>query len=510
MTADLSWNFETPEALAAFASRLAPFARLPDFIALVGEMGAGKTVFAGGLLKGLGVTGDITSPTYGIVHEYTGQGLRRICHCDFYRLKPGQEEDIGLDEMLASATVVAEWPDAIALAPQHGLTVEIEANGDTRRVRFIPSADWAARAQRFASAERFLHNAGWADAPCIAVMGDASNRTFSRLQRGPETRFLVDWPIRDDGPAVYNGRSYSTIAKLARDGRHFARMSTWLNEHSGVSAPEVHATSDDEGFYLVEDLGDGLFATLISKGARPEPLYTLAVDGLIAIRVAYRQGARDGSPSSEWQPSVLDGNAFAIELSLLLDWYAPFAQREVSGEARGRFKALWDEQYAWLDTQPRSLALRDYHSPNLLDIEGRDGLKRLGVIDFQDAVLTHPAYDLVSLLQDARLTIDPSLERSLLARYCDAWQRYDPAFDRDAFARAYAILGAQRNSKILGIFARLANRDGKRGYLQHIPRLQTYLMRNLDHPSLHPLCDWYRANLPINLPHAARVSADAV
>ncbi len=164
------------------------------------------------------------------------------------------------------------------------------------------------------------------------------------------------------------------------------------------------------------------------------------------------------------------------------------------GLSRSFFEA-WSPFLDWLEGQPKELALRDYHSPNLLLCAERDGLARLGVIDFQDAVLAHPAYDLVSLLQDARLEVPVETERLLYARYCEGAAEQDAGFDPASFAKAYAILGAQRNTKIIGIFARLSMRDGKHGYLAHLPRIERYLHRGLAHPDLKPLRAWYEANL---------------
>ena len=164
-------------------------------------------------------------------------------------------------------------------------------------------------------------------------------------------------------------------------------------------------------------------------------------------------------------------------------------------ELAASFFEAWSPFLDWLDTQPKDLVLRDYHSPNLLLREGRSGLQRLGVIDFQDALWGHPAYDLVSLLQDARLEVSEKSERALFERYCNGAAKADPGFGRDAFAKAYAILGAQRNTKIAGIFARLSMRDGKHGYLAHLPRIARYLFRNLAHPDLKPLDAWYEAHL---------------
>ena len=140
--------------------------------------------------------------------------------------------------------------------------------------------------------------------------------------------------------------------------------------------------------------------------------------------------------------------------------------------------------------------LRDYHSPNLMWLPEREGIRRVGILDFQDALSGPLAYDLVSLLQDARLDVPEALEREQLARYCAARGAQSQQFSSDQFVALYATLGAQRNSKILGIFARLAKRDGKRGYLAHIPRVARYLERDLAHPALAELRRFYARELP--------------
>ena len=162
---------------------------------------------------------------------------------------------------------------------------------------------------------------------------------------------------------------------------------------------------------------------------------------------------------------------------------------------RAEFVALWADIFAQLAKMPPAWVLRDYHSPNLLWLPEREGIARVGVIDFQDAMRGPAAYDLVSLLQDARVDVAPELEAQLFDHYC-AGVGARGGFDRDAFAFAYAALGAQRNTKIVGIFARLAKRDGKPGYLRHIPRLWRYLERDLAHPQLAALKRWYDRNLP--------------
>jgi hypothetical protein len=192
-----------------------------------------------------------------------------------------------------------------------------------------------------------------------------------------------------------------------------------------------------------------------------------------------------------------DIEAMTIEVELLLDWYMPhIVGHSPSGSSRATFASLWKAALEPVIAAPATWVLRDYHSPNLIWLPGREGIRRVGLIDFQDAVLGHPAYDLVSLLQDARIDVPEDLELKLLGHYARQRKAADSAFDMGGFARAYAILGAQRATKILGIFARLDRRDGKPQYLRHLPRIQRYLARDLAHPVLSDLKVWYETVTP--------------
>jgi aminoglycoside/choline kinase family phosphotransferase len=192
-----------------------------------------------------------------------------------------------------------------------------------------------------------------------------------------------------------------------------------------------------------------------------------------------------------------DRDAFEIEIELLLDWYWPTLKGEPAPEGvRAEFLALWAPVLDRLLALPGGWFLRDYHSPNLFWLPERKGIARVGIIDFQDALDEHFAFDLVSLLQDARVSVPEELEAELFAHYCAAIARREPAFDRAAFAAAYADFGAQRNTRLLGLWARLLERDGKPQYLQHIPRTWGYLARNLRAPALASLRAWYDRHFP--------------
>jgi aminoglycoside/choline kinase family phosphotransferase len=195
-----------------------------------------------------------------------------------------------------------------------------------------------------------------------------------------------------------------------------------------------------------------------------------------------------------------DYEALSIEIDLLLDWYLPqYGNGQPSGSVRAEFGHLWRGTLEPVLLASPTWTLRDVHSPNLIWLPDREGIRRVGLLDFQDAVMGHPAYDVASLLQDARVTVPAELELKLLGLYAAERRAADPSFDMAAFAAAYAILAAQRATKILGIFARLDRRDGKPAYLRHLPRIRAYLRRNLAHPALARLRTWYEAQLPADM-----------
>jgi N-acetylmuramate 1-kinase len=191
-----------------------------------------------------------------------------------------------------------------------------------------------------------------------------------------------------------------------------------------------------------------------------------------------------------------DLGAFLIEAELLLDWYLPRFEITVAPSARAHFVTLWSEALKpALDAAP-TWVLRDYHSPNLLWLEDRRGVSRIGILDFQDAVLGPAAYDVASLLQDARIEVPEALEAALFERYAAGRRAGEPDFDVVGFERLYTVLAAQRATKILGIFSRLERRDGKAHYLRHMPRVWRHLRRSLAHEALKVLFAWYRSQVP--------------
>ncbi|MEJ2117343.1 MAG: phosphotransferase [Alphaproteobacteria bacterium] len=353
---------------------------------------------------------------------------------------------------------------------------------------------------RHAALRTFLGNAGWGDARTVHINGDASTRSYTRLfVEGGDTAILMDLPQAPDGPPMRDGRPYSQIAHLAEEMRPFVAVADALRE-VGLAAPRILAADYGHGFLLLEDFGDTVFTELAAKGEDMLAYYGQAVDALLALRAHPPAPELHSADGLAYTLPLYDREALHIETELLTDWLLPAIRGgEVPPEVRAEFTHSWDEQFDWLLTLPTGWVLRDYHSPNLIWRESESGLQRLGLIDFQDALRGHLAYDLVSLLQDARLDLPEVIEPTLLAEYCDKAASADPSFNRDDFLRAYRLLGAQRNTKILGIFARLARRDGKRGYIRHIPRIARYLAANLADPALARLQAWYERELPSDI-----------
>jgi N-acetylmuramate 1-kinase len=496
------WTFEAPNEATTLAVAAAQAAWLEpgDFVALTGDLGAGKSAFARGLLRALTEAPELEapSPTFTLMQVYEA-ARGPVVHADFYRLRgPTELANLGWDEAIDGAIAIVEWPEKVVQAlPADRLEVDI--GFDAKRgpdFRFVTLRGFGTVSSRLSLAlgvARLLERAGWTDASRDFLQGDASTRAYERLTRPTgETAILMISPPRPDGPILRFGKPYPAIAKLSPDIRAFIAMDEGLRG-LGYSAPALIAFSIDEGLALIEDLGSATVAQSgVPDGARYAPAIALLAD------LHERELPPSLSAGEEsYELPVYDIEAMLVEVELVLDWYASAVARVTppSG-ARMQFLAIWRELLAPILAEPSSWTLRDYHSPNLHWLAERQGLKRIGLIDFQDAVMGPPAYDVVSLLQDARVDVPEDLEMRLAALYMRRRAATDPAFETQRFAAAYAAMGAQRATKILGLFARLDKRDHKPEYLRHLPRIERYLARNLAHPLLQPLAVWYRNHLP--------------
>ena len=309
-----------------------------------------------------------------------------------------------------------------------------------------------------AGAPAFLAAHGWPGAEIRPLAGDASFRRYFRIVQGARTAILMDAPPPHEDP------------------RPFVKVARWLGERQ-FAAPAIHAVDEGQGLVLIEDFGDARMREAIDADpAVTKTLYEAAVDLLVALR--------------KHQPGDLrpyDRAELQREADVLTEWYCPAIGLTVD---TGAYRRAWEAVFHHAQADRAVTVLRDYHAENLMLV----GEKRtLGLLDFQDALAGHAAYDLVSLLQDARRDVDPAIEEAMLARYRAA------TGEGDAFLRAYRVLGAQRNAKIVGVFTRLWRRDGKPRYPALCPRVWAYLERDLAFPELEPVAAWFAANIPPEL-----------
>jgi hypothetical protein len=307
----------------------------------------------------------------------------------------------------------------------------------------------------------FVASAGWGGAAVEPLPGDASFRRYFRLrQDAGRTAMLMHAPPPHEDPAP------------------FLHVAHWLTANS-LRAPAILAEDAAQGWVLTEDFGnDRMRDWLDAHPADEMPAYAAAIDALVALHRV---------PAGPF--ALYDMAVYAREAALFTEWYCPAMGLDVDAPS---YDAAFAEALGPLLARQGAgvTVLRDYHAENIMLLGGKASAPQ-GLIDFQDALVGHPAYDLVSLLQDARRDVAPQLETAMLARYCAAMD-----VSGDDFAADYALLGAQRNAKIVGIFTRLNARDGKPKYLGLIPRVWAALERDLAHPALAPVARWFDAHIP--------------
>lgn len=311
-----------------------------------------------------------------------------------------------------------------------------------------------------AHAPEFLASCGWQGAEILPLAGDASFRRYFRVVNGSRSAVLMDAPPPHEDP------------------RPFIAVAEWLLSR-GLSAPEIIARDLDKGLLLLGDFGSSrLRETLDSDPSRERELYELATDVLVHLH---------GHPPMDGLP-VHGLEQWLEEVKLFTDWYCPAVGVEVDADA---YQQAWREVLAPVATDGLGpvTVLRDYHAENIMLVEGRDGVAHFGLLDFQDALVGHPAYDLASVLEDARRDVPANVEQAMIDRYVRATGH------GEAFERAYWALAAQRNTRILGVFTRLWKRDGKPGYRRFQPRMWGLLERDLARPHLAPVRAWFDANI---------------
>ena len=488
-------------ATLALGHELSLVARPGDVILLAGDLGSGKTSLARGLISALhDRPTEVPSPTFTLMQTYEGCRLP-VVHCDFYRVKSADEiAELGWADRPAEQVAVVEWPDRLGSGlPNDRLVVSLDIAGAGRTARLDGRGSWAARVRRLETLNLFLQRSSWRNAERRFFEGDASTRRYERLTQGFRRAVLMDMPARPDGPPVRDGKSYSAIAHLAEDVRAVVAINEGLRSR-GLSAPEVFEADLVHGFLIIEDLGDALYGRIMNQRLPVDEQMTAAVAILADIAAQDWPAVTPLSEGGFHTLPCYDQGALEIESELLIDWFWPLARgEEASAGARSAFLAAWRKLWPKVMTGRKTWVLRDYHSPNLLWMADRQGAARVGIIDTQDAVMGHPAYDLGSILQDARVEVRAETARDLLDYYCAYRAAAENDFDEETFRHAFLILSTQRLTKVLGIFARLAKRDGKPQYLRHIGKLNRYLEANLEAPILSELKAWYDAHLPLEM-----------
>jgi aminoglycoside/choline kinase family phosphotransferase len=310
-------------------------------------------------------------------------------------------------------------------------------------------------------AHDFLATCGWQGAEIVPLAGDASFRRYFRVVNGDRSAVLMDAPPPHEDP------------------RPFVAVAEWLAS-VGLSAPQILARDLDRGLLLLADFGDWRLREFLDEDpARERHLYELATDVLVHLH--------QHAPMPGLKPHGLD--QWLEELKLFTDWYCPAVGIEVDGDG---YRDAWTDVLGSVAEDGLSpvTVLRDYHAENVMLVEGREGVGHFGLLDFQDAVAGHPAYDLASVLEDARRDVPSEIERDMIDRYVAATGH------GEALERAYWALAAQRNTRILGIFTRLWKRDNKPHYRRFQPRMWGLLERDLDQPHLGPVRDWFDTNIP--------------
>lgn len=321
----------------------------------------------------------------------------------------------------------------------------------------------------------FLNKEGWQNAIRHKIPGDASARRYERLKKADGYQAI----LMDAPPPKEDVKPFIDIAELLLKNQ--------------LHAPKILAKDTQEGFLILEDLGDNSFTRIlagnspISQESDEQTLYLAAIDVLIEL---HKYPPPQSIPAYSYE-------LLMREAKLLTEWYLPLAIREKSAQYNEEYEALWDELFQHETLQQSVIVLRDYHADNLMWLPEAKGTQRVGLLDFQDAVIGSPAYDILSLLEDARRDVRSETVNTCIDHYLKAV----PQIDEEQFKTAYAILAAQRNCKIIGIFARLAIRDQKMRYLEYIPRVWGHLERDLTHPAVKKLRDWITTTLPIETRH---------
>ena len=471
------YNSSSPADTALLAQRIARFIEPGDTLLLKGDLGAGKSHFARCFIQALGTKqSHIPSPTFTLVQVYDDTRLPLI-HADLYRLKDASElDDLDMHDHFAHGVCLIEWPErATSALPRTALTVhfkvsgestrEVELTGDTRWQRrlkvMLTPADTHRQKKDFAG---FAAEHGFADAEIVQMTGDSSFRQYFRVKSGARTAVIMDVPttiVDEDGDPVDQVSNHVRVAK-------------WLASH-GLRVGKIIAADAAQGLILQEDLGD---KTLFDQyaGTVDGPWLQVGVEALVRMN--------SGKQLDGLKPFTLE--RFLRNVGLFADWYLPALRgHATSPDERARFLEAWAQVYDSFKHVAWGVQLRDYHSPNFMVLGQVPSLENLALIDYQDATHGPLAFDLASLLYDARVNVPACLRDDLLEYYIAK-----TGVEVKAFETSFYLISLMRNARILGIFTRLAQRDGKRQYLDKMPILLPYIQEALKHPAAASVRPW--------------------
>jgi tRNA threonylcarbamoyl adenosine modification protein YjeE len=485
-------------ATIALGEDLALVLKQGDWLALTGDLGAGKSTLSRALIRAVADAPEleVPSPTFTIMQSYP---LRvPIAHLDLYRLSDASElDELGLDEFLSEGFLLIEWPEIakseLPKSTMLDLTLSHETEG--RTAHFTGPRSIIERLERVRNIRAFLDQYGYEGASRRYLSGDASPRKYELIRHNGRELVLMDWPRPAPGPVLEEGKTYAEIAHIAQDARSFIAIGRYLKS-LGFTVPDILAHDIDAGILLLTDLGE---EAIVDSANQPIPeRYIASAQWLAQLHSLPLPGPLSVSGEDLYSIPAFDRAAMKIEVSLLVDWYLPHVTGAACPHAlRSDYFAIWDQLIDQLESAEKSLLLRDFHSPNILWQEHEAGQSRIGVIDFQDAMIGPSAYDLASIIQDARIDMPSALQDEMMSSYLKERQ-FSPEQQAD-FLSSFAIMSAQRNCKLAGIWVRLMNRDGKPNYMKHMPRTFAYLSTALRHESLAPLRDWFaRAGIALS------------
>ena len=483
-------------AVRRFAGWIAPRLNKGDWLLLSGDLGAGKTELARCIIRQIfGVHTDVPSPTFTLIQHYESPEIK-LLHTDLYRLESSEEiAELGLlDE--TDSIVLVEWPEKLGVyMPEKAVTIRLQDVGSIRQctLHVAPdNADFFHGFDDFINREKvltdFLEKNGYGQAVRTTLAGDASSRRYERLEMDNKRFILMDWPALPNENDDYKAKVF-----LSKSVTDFRDICAYLIR-CGLSAPEIYAEDDAQGLLVLEDFGQHNFTETID--AKDPHLPILYHESIMALAALYHHADTENPQTNARQfstPVRYDKAIILTEIQKFIDWYMPSLEKTLPDSALVAWEEIWGALVTKLEAMKVHdvMMLRDVHSPNLHWLDNRQSIRRVGFIDIQDGIAGHPAYDVVSLLQDARRDLPKDFEGRFKALYVT-----ETGLDAGDFDTAYNIFGVQRNLRILGIFVWLSKVQGKSSYLQHIPRVNGYIKAGLAHAALADLRGWFETYVP--------------